>query len=416
MNKLLKSTRFVLVFLLFHVVYMLSSCNVNADDPITKSTQFQFNTIGQFNSYLDDIGDITDDAERKLISDSLIQYLKENKRVPFTIEDSVVLLYYGSANKVEWAGDFTGWSSAFTGEKVGASDIWRCNKRFPSDSRLDYKVIINGNNWIFDPLNSYRQNSGFGDNSELRMPNYVAPLATVYREDITRGTLELKKIISSTNLGYDVAFRVYLPYGYQQLNNLPVVYVTDGQEYEPSDMGCMVTVLDNMISDGLIAPVIAVFVDPRNVVTSENRRLLEYNCNPNFAAFLAQELVSEIDNNYKTNASAEARVILGTSMGGLNSAYVGSKYPNIFKLLAIQSPAFWYNESVYAPYENGEKFDLNIFMTTGTIHDTQEGALRLKSALDFKGYTYKYIEVNEGHSWGNWKALIDDMLLYYFKE
>lgn len=414
MNGLLKCNRFVIYLLFFQAVYLLSSCNADADQPIAKSTQFQFNTMAQFNSYLDSIGGLTNDVERKITTDSLVKYLKENKKEPFAINDSVTLIYRGTATSVEWAGDFTGWNSTFVGEKVGNSDIWRCVKHFPADSRIDYKIILNGNNWIFDPLNSYRQNSGFGANSELRMPNYVPPTTTVYRNDITRGVLEVKKIINSSNLGYDVAYRVYMPYGYQQLSNLPVVYVTDGQEYEPNDMGCMVTVLDNLIFDGLIDPVIAVFVDPRDTKTSENRRMTAYNCNSNFAAFLAHELVPNIDTSYKTNPTADARAILGTSMGGLNSAYVGSNYPNVFKLVAIQSPAFWYNESVYSPYENGAKMDLNIFMTTGTIYDTQAGALRLKSALDSKGYTYKYIEVNEGHSWGNWKALLDDMLLYYF--
>ena len=30
------------------------------------------------------------------------------------------------------------------------------------------------------------------------------------------------------------------------------------------------------------------------------------------------------------------------------------------------------------------------------------------------GYTHTYIELNQGHSWGNWRDLMDDMLRYFF--
>ena len=53
-------------------------------------------------------------------------------------------------------------------------------------------------------------------------------------------------------------------------------------------------------------------------------------------------------------------------------------------------------------------------MTTGTIHDTEASARKMKEILLDKGYRIKYIEVPEGHSWGNWRALLDDILEYFF--
>ena len=53
-------------------------------------------------------------------------------------------------------------------------------------------------------------------------------------------------------------------------------------------------------------------------------------------------------------------------------------------------------------------------MSTGVIYDTQDRARSMKSILENKGYNFKYKEVNEGHSWGNWRALIDDPLIYFF--
>ena len=44
-------------------------------------------------------------------------------------------------------------------------------------------------------------------------------------------------------------------------------------------------------------------------------------------------------------------------------------------------------------------------MSTGTFYDTQPGACRMR---------LRYVEVNEGHSWGNGRALIDDPLRFFW--
>jgi enterochelin esterase family protein len=57
---------------------------------------------------------------------------------------------------------------------------------------------------------------------------------------------------------------------------------------------------------------------------------------------------------------------------------------------------------------------LKIYMSTGTIFDTQEKARQMRDILTEKNYPLLYKEVNEGHSWGNWRALIDEPLVYFF--
>ena len=136
--------------------------------------------------------------------------------------------------------------------------------------------------------------------------------------------------------------------------------------------------------------------------------------NEKFLKFVADELVPKIDADYQTNSKATARAILGTSLGGINSAYFGISRPDVFGLIAIQSPAFNHKTEIYASYQNSPKQPLNIFMTTGVIHDTENAARHMKQILEEKDYSINYIEVNEGHSWGNWRALLDDMLIYFW--
>ncbi|MFA5646686.1 MAG: alpha/beta hydrolase-fold protein [Bacteroidales bacterium] len=377
----------------------------------------EFSSFADFRKTLDTIAAITDENLRLEMMDSFWDSLKINKQVPFVFNDSVAFLYKGTATSVKWAGDFNSWNpdyGDFTGVKVGASDVWIVEKTFPLDARLDYKIVKNAS-WILDPANTFRQYSGFGQNSELRMPQWEIPKETVPIEGANRGFLSDNMLIQSVpqNLGYSLNYKVYTPFGYDDLQNLPVVYVTDGHEYADDKLGAMVIVMDNLIYQGIIKPIIAVFIDPREPGNaSRNRRMTEYIENIKFANFVADELVTTIDANYKTNSSANNRAILGTSLGGWNSAFFGFNRSETFQLIGIHSPAF--GEDIIRAYSHAEKLPLKIFMSTGVIFDTEVRAREMKIAFQSKQYPLHYIEVNEGHSWGNWRALIDEPLTYFF--
>ncbi len=71
-------------------------------------------------------------------------------------------------------------------------------------------------------------------------------------------------------------YSVYLPFQQSKTEKLPCIYVTDGYEYLHPKLGNMSTVLDNLIEDKEISPVIAVFIDDGAPVDrSNNRRMQE---------------------------------------------------------------------------------------------------------------------------------------------
>jgi enterochelin esterase family protein len=362
---------------------------------------------------------IDDGALRQQRLDTLWQSLLAENRVPFVLGDSVAFLYRGQAESVHWTGDFNRWGgeSGFDnrGQRVGASDVWLLCAQFPTNARLDYKIVLNGSQWILDPANPFVQWGGYGPNSELRMPAWLYPQETLRSPGIAQGSLSAPIALSSAHLGYKVNIRVYTPAVGQEMGELPVLYITDGHEYADARLGAVPVVLDNLIADGRVEPVLAVFIDPRNPENpDENRRMQEYNLNPRFADFVAQELTAYIDSTYRTRADADGRAILGTSMGGLFAAYLGTRHSDRFHLLGIQSPAFSYNHQIYSLYAGAAVMPLRIAMTTGVIHDTEEGARRMHKVLSDKGYAFDYREVNESHSWGNWRALVDEILLYFW--
>ena len=375
----------------------------------------EFKSYEDFKTTLTNIASMEDPLERENSLSILWDSLKFNKQIPFVNKDSVAFLYKGDSDSVYWAGDFSGWKPV-KGFQFEKTNVWMLEKKFPLDARLDYKVVQDSI-WTLDPDNSYVQYSGWGPNSELRMPDWKYPQETILIDGVNRGNLSDNKIISASpkTLGYNLQYKVYTPFGYEDQSNLSTIYVTDGQEYADERLGSMLTILDNLIYQNKIDPIIVIFIDPRNPDNlRENRRADQYRGNLKFANFVADELAPIIDSNYNTNSSADARAILGTSYGGWNAGYFGVARSDKFHLIAIHSPAF--DTNVIDSYSNSELLPLKIFMSTGVINDTEDKTRSMKTVLDAKGYPLHYIEVNEGHSWGNWRALTEESLVYFFRK
>lgn len=60
-----------------------------------------------------------------------------------------------------------------------------------------------------------------------------------------------------------------------------------------------------------------------------------------YVDFLAHTLMPYINRHYRTKKSPKYTAIAGSSMGGLISFYALLKYPNVFGVAGVFSPAFW---------------------------------------------------------------------------
>jgi enterochelin esterase-like enzyme len=220
--------------------------------------------------------------------------------------------------------------------------------------------------------------------------------------------------IASTQLGYELQYRVYIPPGTKAGDKLPSLYVTDGQAYLAQ--GGFKSILDTTINAGLIEPVIVVFLDSRNPDRlEESRRNSEFMCNTRFADFFARKLLPEISSQYPVSRLRDDRVILGLSFGGLNSACFGLMLSSAFSGIAMQSPASGEHlEVVRKLYEQREPLPLKMFLSVGSRNDNTGAAKKFKKTLEKKGYDLTYIKVRGQHDWQNWKPLLDDVLLTFF--
>lgn len=349
--------------------------------------------------------------------DNLWNEIKDDNQ-PFIWGDSVAFIYRGEAESVEWNGDFNRWSreTSFNnqGEKISNSNFWILTTKFPSDARLDYKVVIDGN-WMIDPNNSKIQMTGVGGimpNSEIRMPDYK-PSLWVIDKAVNKGSLSDWERVESKNLGYDINYKVFLPYGYSSDQKYETIYFTDGHEYSHPQLGSAIEILDNLIESEKIKPVIAIFIDPRDPDNLQlNKRMSEMALNDDYRKFISEELVSLIDTNYPTLPQREFRTIAGTSLGGLTSTYVAAESSNVFGKTLIQSAAYAYKPDIYDIVSSSQQWPVKVSITTGTFYDALEESLQMKAIYQKNLDTIQLIVINEGHSWGNFRAVLADQLIY----
>ncbi|MBI4675814.1 MAG: esterase family protein [Chloroflexi bacterium] len=388
------------------------------------------------------VAEIAASADAQARVNALWEKLVRTRNVPFIVNDRVIFLYRGEATSVHWHGDFSFWAQGkpIQGQRAPNTDLWYGVANFPRDSRTDYQIVLNETQEILDPANPQRRNDGLDFNNVLTMPDFQITDETRRRPGIATGTLTDWIALESQAMEHPVNYRVYSPAGYAKLEKLPVLYVTDGNNFFDDRIGAMNAVLDNLIADGRIAPVLAVYIDAREPNPPHtNRRVNDFLVTPEkFAQFITQELIPTIDAQYRSDASRDARVLVGASFGGVFGTYAALRYPDVFGKLAAFSPAYWVldnpngagsnaasggqrmNDFIARAYNCG-KSDVpcpaspqKIFFSTG-IPGWDVGDLNPRAEpLRARGDTVQIFQIQEGHNWGAWSGLTDEMLEYFF--
>jgi len=340
------------------------------------------------------------------------------RQSPVILGDTVVFHFTGKASNVSWNGDFNGWGRADTIPNQGVYDslrgVWYLVSRFPRDARTDYKIVVDGSNWIVDPKNPRQQWGGAGPNSELRMPEWTPSPAEDQPVRI-RGEIKGPFTIISTSLGYAVRYQVYLPAGYLSLRGVPVLYVTDGHEYLDSNLGNLSHTADWLIEQQKTKPFVIVAVDPRDPANpSRNRRMEELVRNEDYATFITRELPAEVEALFNVRTDAAGKALLGTSLGGLFTTWIYANYPGYFGNFAIQSPAYWVHPPILEEVGISRAASSKIYLMAGTYFDGLETTRRMKSVIEQKSVDLRYLEAHEGHSWGFWRARIHEPLIHFF--
>ena len=180
-------------------------------------------------------------------------------------------------------GDFNNWAVTPQGYDVSIGKPTRIEGTSWSylestsytNARLEY-VLFFDKDAVPDPLNPRTVQAFAGPRSEVRMPFFVAQPEVDELGSAPKGEV-IAESFQSRSLGGSRRVWYYLPPGYAAATDTlyPVIYVLDGSNYvEKMDVP---KVLDHLIANKTIPPVIAVFSEPAD-------RQEEYSRNPKWRA------------------------------------------------------------------------------------------------------------------------------------
>lgn len=342
--------------------------------------------------------------DRETVIDSFIAAVP---KFPYTEGDSIIhFLYRGTNTSAKIFGDFNFWQLANMNKIYGTS-LWYYSFQCESDARFFYKIIID-NKEVFD--DSLNPNYIVGEptwNLEVTMPGYIPPDEINHRPEIPHGTY-FDTLYKSINLRNTRKVTVYLPPDYYTSNRrYPIIIFQDGAQALTE--GLFNNVIDNLISQNMIEPVIGVFVPFIN-------RYYEYVTSHKdyYTKFIAEELVPWLDSKFRTKADEKHRAIMGESNGGNISLWIGMNYPKIFGNIAAQSSRV--ENYVLNGYKDSLMLCQKIYLDIGKydIASFIPKVRELDSILAAKGYEIMYQEFNEGHNWFTWRAHIKDALKFLY--
>lgn len=370
--------------------------------------------IKTFNEFKTEVESTSDNEKKRIL---VKNYIKEQARCggfPVVEEEKVTFVYVGKVgNKISVAGDMNNWHlSTHFMEKIEGTDFYYKRMEFPLDARIEYTYVKDGQ-FALDPLNKRQSFGGLGPFSELRMPKYEPPNKINYNPKIPHGRIQAFRFRSKI-LDNNRMVHVYLPPDYDPSEKYPVIYAQDGTDY--LRFGFFDNVLDNLIEEESIDKVLAVFIDPVN-------RLAEYDLNDDYVNFLIEELIPYIDANYSTTRNPSKRLVIGASFGGLISAYVAFKHPEVFGNAASQSGYLSRKKDwIIRELEKSSRKKIKFYLDCGTYETNvglifgnfTEGNRRMREILQKRGYEHVYQEFHEGHNWGNWCSRISSILETFF--
>lgn len=349
------------------------------------------------------------------------KYMVGIDTTPLVTDDGVIFFWQGAAFDVRLVGDMTQFvpENDIPLSHIEDTDLWYIKLDIEPDARLDYLFRVDGET-VVDRFNPSRIISGFGLRSELRMPAYAPPPELQPgRQMTTEHGLLANDFIDSAILGARRSIFVYTPARPpQDGEKYPSVYIHDGSDY--INLINSPLILDWLIEQGEIPPVVAVFIPPVD-------RRIEYDRNLDYVRFLTDEVVPYVEDKYGTSSDPAQTATLGASMGGLISVYAAMNAPNVFGLVGSQSGALSFGRNgVITQVELQEpavpvKFHLTIgtYDTAIMGYDAQDGNLyegnkAFVEALRGRGYEFSYSAYPEGHSWGLWQAQLGNALRYLF--
>ena len=200
---------------------------------------------------------------------------------------------------------------------------------------------------------------------------------------------------------------IYLPAAYRrggEGERFPVLYLLHGiNGYEGSwtERGRAIQIIENLIAEGSVSPMIVVMPDC-NTRVEEGRashRSLWNNvwhypghCRDHSLELAMEDLMAHVDSSYRVSGRC---VIAGFSSGARNAANIVNRYPGRFEAVGIFSPV--------VSKKQQPQTDIPYYIYTGQEDMFVRNGRRFHRRLAANGVEHEYVETGGGHTWRSWR-------------
>lgn len=348
---------------------------------------------------------------RRTKAEQLWHGIFSEKSAPLTSGNRAYFFHYGKAESVSIAGDWTYWQPGAYFSRVEHTDLFYSILEFHPSSRLQYKLIIDGD-WRLDPANPLTTVEGFGVNSEFLMPDYTDnSWLTPHGVRPRKGHVE--RLLMPARMSYPTReLFLYAPNEMYRNSDggskLPLLLIHDGAE--SLKIGHFHSIIDNLIGAKKIAPFAAVFLSPSD-------RISEYALDGKYPEYCAREVVpfaidKFTERNIHISRNPKDCSVAGASLGGLLSTKTALQFPDVFGAVIAQSPSFWWNQGeIFRSQYLRNAHDISFILQTGTVCDAQRLTQLMYMRLNGLGAKVRYSEFQQGHTWGNWRSNFAEALM-----
>jgi predicted alpha/beta superfamily hydrolase len=197
--------------------------------------------------------------------------------------------------------------------------------------------------------------------------------------------------LESKILNRQHSLRVYLPAGYHEntCRSYPVMYMQDGRNlFFPQEafMGEDWGVKERLVLlNGMNAIQQMMIV---GIYSSD--RMQEYT-SPGYGVYgrsVVEEIKPYIDSHFRTQSGPRFTGVMGSSLGGVVSFYMGWQWPQVFGNVGCLSSTFTHKDNLVDRVLHEGRRDIRFYLDSGWPGDNYEVGLAMAVALAERGYRY----------------------------
>jgi enterochelin esterase-like enzyme len=194
-------------------------------------------------------------------------------------------------------------------------------------------------------------------------------------------------------------------------SRLPVLYLLHGGDGEDSvwtAFGRAHVILDNLIADKAVPPMIVVM--PHGYAYGWDSGVAADKQQTDFQKDLVEDLIPFVQANYRASSDRKDRALAGLSRGGGQTLSIGLRQLNLFSRLGVFSagsnnPQDAFKDVAANAKKVNEQLDL-LWIGCGTDDFAMPGAKRLDDFLTANGIEHTFRSSAGEHTWIVWRQYL----------